>query len=31
MISHLQEAVQRFQESMDVDLQMEWTLNSEPG
>jgi len=29
MVSHLQETVRRFQEAMDVDLQMDWTLNSE--
>ena len=28
MVSHLQETVRRFQEAMDVDLQMDWTLNS---
>ena len=28
MVNHLQETVRRFQESMDVDLQMDWTLNS---
>jgi DNA-binding GntR family transcriptional regulator len=29
MVNHLQETVRRFQEAMDVDLQMDWTLNSE--
>jgi len=29
MVSHLQETVRRFQEAMDVDLQMDWTLNAE--
>ncbi len=29
MVSHLQETVRRFQESMNVDLQIDWTLNSE--
>ena len=28
MVHHLQETVRRFQEAMDVDLQMDWTLNS---
>ena len=28
MVAHLQETVRRFQEAMDVDLQMDWTLNS---
>jgi len=28
MVSHLQETVRRFQEAIDVDLQMDWTLNS---
>ena len=29
MVNHLQETVRRFQESMDVDLQMDGALNSE--
>ena len=29
MVNHLQETVRRFQEAMDVDLQMDWTLISE--
>jgi DNA-binding GntR family transcriptional regulator len=29
MVNHLQETVRRFQESMDVDLEMDWALNSE--
>ncbi len=29
MLNHLQETVKRFQEAMDVDLQMDWTINSD--
>ena len=29
MVNHLQETVRRFQEAMDLDLQMDWTLNTE--
>ncbi|MEX1327799.1 MAG: FCD domain-containing protein [Desulfobacterales bacterium] len=29
MVNHLQETVRRFQESMDVDFQMDGALNSE--
>ena len=29
MVNHLQETVRRFQEAMDVDLQMDWTPISE--
>jgi DNA-binding GntR family transcriptional regulator len=28
MVYHIQETVRRFQESMDLDLQMDWTLIS---
>ena len=28
MLNHLQETVNRFQEAMDVDLQMDWTIDA---
>ncbi len=29
MMNHLQQTVKRFQEAMDVDLQMDWTVNAD--
>ncbi len=29
MVNHLQETVKRFQEAIDVDLQTDWTINSD--